>query len=165
MTLEYELGQRDFEAFIVHHAAHAPYIVKSNRRMLWVWGGLFALVTLVMAQRSPAGGVAFATINIISLSFYGRLNRWWYVRRNLQMFAGPDGPRFGATRLELGPDRLHVDVPGGRSEIELSAIHRIDESESHFFLYLDPVAAIIVPKSGDGVDGFVQALRSEMAHA
>lgn len=164
-TLEYKLGHADMEAFFEHHASCAPYIVARNRRMRWIWGGLFALLALAYSSWSPGGAFAFLVLAIVFLLFYGRLNRWWYVRHNRRLNTGPDGPRFGITRLELSGGHLLVEAPEGSSKLELSAIRRIDESDSHYFLYLGPVSAVVVPKADGRAESFVRALRNAVAAA
>jgi hypothetical protein len=164
-TLEYELGQADMGAFFAHHASHAPYIVARNRRMRWIWAGLFALLALAYFSWSPGGGLAFLALAIVFLLFYGRLNRWWYVRHNRRLNTGPDGPRLGTTKLELAGGHLLVEAPEGSSKLDLSAIRRIDESDSHYFIYLGPVSAIVVPKAGGQAESFVKALRGAEAAA
>ena len=164
-TLEYELDQADLEAFFTHHASHAPYILSRNRRMRWIWGVLFALLALAYASWSPGVSVAFAIIGVALLVFYGRLNRWWYIRHNLRINAGPDGPCLGAMRLELAGGQLLIEAPEGSSKLELSSIRRIDESDTHFFVYMGPVSAIIVPKLGGQAEAFVQSVRTAQAAA
>jgi len=158
-TFQYELGPADMEAFFVHHAAQAPYLAARNRRMRWIWGVAFALLALVYASRSPHTSIALLAFALAYLPFYGRLNRWWYIRHQRRLFAGPDAPRLGAMTLELADGQLLVAEPEGSARLELSAIKRIDESASHYFLYVGPAAAIVVPRRPDGADGFVQALR------
>jgi hypothetical protein len=133
--------------------------------MRWVLGSLFALLALLYLAESPSGSLALLTLAILFLAFYGRLNRWWYVRHNLRLNAGRDGPRLGTTKLGLVSGKLLVEAPEGSSKLELSAIRRIDASHSHFFLYLGPVSALIVPRAGDEAEAFIQALRSACAAA
>ncbi len=102
----------------------------------------------------------------VYLAFYGCLNRWWYVRHNRRLNAGPDGPLLGLTKLELSAGQLHVAAPEGSLTLDLSAIRRIEESESHYFIYLGPVSGIIVPKSGTrGADPvtFIASLQQKLA--
>jgi hypothetical protein len=164
-TLEYELGQADLEAFFDHHASHAPYIVARNRRMRWVWAGIFTLLALAYSTWSPGGSIAFLALAVVFVLFYGRHNRWWYVRHNRRVNAGPDGPRLGHTKLELASGQLAVEAPEGSSKLNLAAVRRIDESDSHYFIYLGPVSAVIVPKAAAQADSFVRALRSGKAAA
>jgi hypothetical protein len=167
-TLEYELGHSDLEAFFTHHAHHAPYIVKRNRRMRWIWAAVFTLTAAAYAPVSPAGALVFAVIAVTFLAVYGRLNRWWYIRHNRRLNAGPDGPRLGHIRLERASGQLLVEAPEVSSRLELSAIRRIDESDSHYFIYMGPVSAIIVPKSGTrggSPAAFVQSIREAQAAA
>jgi hypothetical protein len=164
-AIDYELGQSDLAAFIAHHAEHAPCIVKRNRRMRWIWAGVFALTTLASAPSSPTGAFAFATVAVVFLVFYARFNRWWYVRHNRRLNAGPDGPRLGHTKLELRSGEIAIEAPEGSSKLSLSAIRRIEESDSHYFIYLGPVSAIILPKSGTHGDqprALVQSIRDAL---
>ena len=164
MTLDYELEASDLEAFFAHHAKNAPYLVSRNRRMRWIWAGLFALLAIVIYEtRSRAEGVSLGILAAIYLLFYGRLNRWWYVRHNRRLNSGPDGPRLGPVKLELEGGKLVITAPEASSQIELSAIRRIDESDAHYFIYLGPASAGIVPKRSRGAQEFVRELRSATA--
>jgi hypothetical protein len=128
--------------------------------MRWIWGGLFALLASAYGSWSLAGTIMFVMIAVIFLLFYARVNRWWYIRHNLRINSGPDGPRFGATKLELAGGQLLVEAPEGSSKLDLSAIRRIDECDTHFFIYTGPVSAIIVPKLGSQAEVFIRSVRS-----
>ena len=160
VAIQYQLDSKDMEAFFRHHASHAPYIVARNQRMRWIWSGLFALMALLYFLSSLKGGLAFLALAVVYLLFYGRLNRWWYVRHNRRIHSGPDGPRLGPVKLELVGEHLLVEGAEGSSRLQLSAIRRVDESESHYFIYLGPVAAVVLPKSAAGVEAFLEELRS-----
>lgn len=133
--------------------------------MRWVWFGTFALLALVISFESISGSVVFLGLSVISLVFYVRVNRWWYVRHNRRINAGPDGPRVGVTKLELADRHLLIDAPEVSANLELSAIRRIDESHSHYFIYLGPISAGIIPKVAYDAESFVQALRDAVAAA
>jgi hypothetical protein len=62
-----------------------------------------------------------------------------------------------------GFEVLTEEAPEGSSKLELSAIRRIDESNSHYFIYLGPVSAVVVPKAGDQAENFINALRGAEA--
>ncbi len=163
-TLHYELRREDLEAFFRHHATHAPYIVTRNRRWRWVWTVLLGLLGLVYWRLTPVGGFLFLALAVLAFLFYARLNAWWYVRHNRRVNLGADGPRLGAVQLELAGGRLRAEFPEGASELDLSAIRRIDESVSHYFIYLGPVTAAIVPKSPEA-EAFLEAVRAASAAA
>jgi hypothetical protein len=162
-TLEYKLVEADMEAFFRHHASHAPYIVARNRRMRWIWGGLLVLLALAYYYQSLVGGsIAFLALAITFLLFYDRLNRWWYIRHNRGLNMAPDGPRLGATKLELTDGHFLFELPEGSTKLKLSAIRRIDESDSHYFIYLGPFSAVVVPKFDHQADDFINALRGAL---
>lgn len=161
MKVEYDLDASDLRAFFVHHARHAPHIVKRNRRMWWVWASILAVLVFIYGQVSLLFAAVSACAGAALLAVYGPLTRWFYVRHNCRLNAGPDGFRLGRMTLELDGDRLLVDGADGSSRLELSAIQRIEEGPSHYFLYLGPAAAIIVRKHGvDSVGEMIRALRS-----
>lgn len=167
-TIEYELDRSDLEAFFAHTAGHTPYLVKRDRRMRWIWAAVFGAIALLYARLSPAFALVFAGLAVIFLAFYPRLNRWRFVRHNRRLNAGPDGPRLGHTKLELCPGELAVETPEGSARLALSAIRRIDESESHFFIYMGPISAVILPKSaaqGGAAGAFVQSIRNAQSAA
>ena len=167
-AIEYELDRSDLEAFFAHAAEHTPYLAKRTRRMRWIWFSVFGVMALLYVRSSVTAALVWAGLAVLFLAFYGRLSRWMFVRHNRRVNAGPDGPRLGHTKLELGPGELVAETSEGSARLALSAIRRIEESDSHYFIYFGPIAAIVVPKSatrGCPPDAFVQSIREAQSAA
>jgi hypothetical protein len=160
--LQFELAPRDLEAFASHHATEAPHLVRRIRRMRLVWAVIFGVIAWEYAKTSVPGALGFLVIGGAYLAAYGPLNRFLYVRQNRNLNTGPDAPRLGPVTLRLERGRLRVDAREGSSTLQPSAIRRVTESRTHYFLYVGPTSAIIVPKTGvTGGDpaAFVRAVR------
>jgi hypothetical protein len=160
--LHFEITPRDLEAFASHHAAEAPHLVGRIRRMRLVWAGVFGLIAWEYSKTSVSGALGFLVVGAAYLAAYGPLNRFLYVRQNRNLNNGPDAPRLGPVTLRFEAGRLEVEATQGSSTLQPSAIRRVTESPTHYFLYLGPTSAIIVPKTGvTGGDpgAFVRAVR------
>lgn len=120
------------------------------------------VVALGLWVESPVFGLGFLGVAAAFIVLYGPLNAWWYVRYNRQLNASQDAQVVGRTRLELENGQLSIEAVEGSSTMKTSAIRRIDESDSHFFIYFGPSIAQIVPKSVVQSEQFVQCLRAQM---
>lgn len=162
-TLEFELTRADLDAFASHHAAHAPHLARRIRRMRLVWTVVFAVITVEYARTSRAGAAAFALIGVAYVALYGPLNRFLYARQHRALRRRPETPGVGPVRLSLADGGLAVDAAQGAGRIDPAAIERIDEATAHYFVYVGPSAAIVVPRSGASrgdADAFVRSLRA-----
>ena len=133
-TLQYELNQQGMEAFYAHHVAHAPYLVARYRRLRWTSSGIFVLIALAYLPLRSSGTAVFLVLAVVYFVFFYRIHHWSYVRYYRRVNAGPDGPRLGAVKLELRDHDLLVESPEASSRINLSAVRRIDESDSRYYL-------------------------------
>jgi hypothetical protein len=146
--LHYELTGADLDAFATYHAGHAPQLTARIKRMRFVWTGVFLFIAWEYSKSSVSGALAFLVLGAAYVGAYGPINRYLYVRQNRGLNAGSDAPRLGPVTLNVEAGRLRVQSSEGLTTLEPSAIRRIEESPSHWFLYLGPTAAIIVPKAG-----------------
>jgi len=162
-SLEYELTGADVDAFATYHVGHDAHLAKRITRMRWVWAVVFAVIGFEYARTSKLGGLAFAGIAIAYLAIYGPMNRYLF-RRQMGggMHRGP-APGIGRVTLRLTSDGLVVDGSNGTTRLEASAIRRIEAAPAYYFLYVGPLAAIIVPRTGvsrGDPDAFVRALQA-----
>jgi len=162
-VLEYTLNHGDLDAFFAHHADHAPYIRARNRRMRWLWVGLFGLFAILLYESSKTMSLACGALAVAYLLFYVPLNRWWYVRHNHRLNAGQESLATGRVRLSLQGSQLLVDGESASSTFQLSALQRIESSATHYFLYTGPAMALIIPKVGGEAEALVRSIRDAKA--
>jgi hypothetical protein len=164
-TLEFELTRADLDAFVTHDAAHSPHLARRIRRMRLVWAVVFAVIAIEYGRTSPVGALGFAAVGIAYLALYGPLNRFLYVRQRRGLRGRPETPGVGPVRLALASGRLEVQAARGSAHLDPADIRRIDESASHYFLYVGPSSAIVVPRLGatrGDPDALVRSLRATL---
>lgn len=167
-TLEYELTRADLDAFATHHAAHAPDLAQRIRRMRFVWAVVFAVIAVEYGRISPVGAVGFGALGVAYIALYGRLNRFLYVQQSRGLKRGPEVPGVGPVTLTLMSGALLVDGRAGQARVALSRIRRVEESPSHYFVYVGPTAGLVVPRAGVATgdpEAFVRALRAALPAA
>ena len=163
--LEFTLRDDDLDAFFAHHAVHAPHISARNRRMRWIWFGIFAVLAVLSYRTSSPAALVFGVSSIAYLLFYIPLNQWWYRRHNHRVNSGQRSQATGRVKVTLKGDQLHVEGEHASSVVALAAILRIEESTTHYFLYTGPSMAIIIPKLGSDAATLIQSIRRAQAVA
>jgi hypothetical protein len=164
-VIEFEVRQEDLEAFFCHHARHAPYLIKEERRTRWFSASAIALVGLLLLKLDLAIAIAIFVGAFIYFVFYPFLGRRWYVRHNLRASSSGRGQEMGAVKLTLENDSILAEAKDSSSKYKLSAIHGIEESKSHYFVYVGPAMALVVPKNCNNSEAFIQEIRGANAAA
>jgi len=128
-----------------------------------VWAVVFAIIGIDYARTSGLGALGFTAVAIAYLVLYGPINRYIYLRQTRGV-RQRHAPGVGRVVLGLSANALTVDGSNGTVRLEYAAVRRIEESPTHYFLYVGPAAAIVVPRDrvakGDP-EAFVHALRSQ----
>jgi len=163
--LEFTLKDDDLDAFFVHHVSNAPHLVSRNRRRRWIWFGIFALLAVLLYPSSSPAALVFSIAAMAYLLFYEPLNRWWYIRHNRRINSGQPNLARGHVRVALSGDQLHVEGEHASTVFALTAILRIEESTTHYFLYTGPSMAIIIPKLRSNTETLIQSIRDAKAVA
>ena len=157
----YELTPDDYVAFNVHTSLALP----ETRRQIAqgrLWGSaLMAVVTgvfgLLLSGGGPVVPLVFAALAAAA---------WWVVspwtlrrgvRRSVERIARTSG--LGV----LGPASLEADEVGLREECAgvvntaaWGAVARVEETETHGFVFVGPLAAVIVPKRAAGAEDMLR---------
>jgi len=110
-------------------------------------------------------GVAATAASIAGLLFF--LLIWnAFGRRKVARDAPPRGTLANAFRLTAAPDGLHLAAEKLSAHFQWSGILRLNDTETHLFLYTDTAQAIVVPKhcfdSKDDASRFAIIVRSHI---
>ena len=147
-ALRFDLTKSDLDALASHHADESPHLRNRIRRMRLLWAGIFGLIAWEYSKTSVPGALAFLALGAAYVAGYGPLNRFLYVRQSRNLNAAPETPRLGPVTLRFEQGRLRVESSEGAATVQPQAIRRIAETPAHWFLYVGPTAAVIVPKMG-----------------
>ena len=162
--IEYDLTPDDYVAFNVHTTLALP----ETRRQITqgrLWGAvLMAVVTgvfgLVLAGGGPVAPLVFAALAAAT---------WWVVspwtlrrgvRRSVERIARTSGLGvLGPASLEADEVGLRAASAGTVNTAPWASIQRVEETESHGFIYVGPLEAVIVPKRAEGAEAMLRTVR------
>ena len=157
-VVEYVLGPADDRAFFAHHARHAPHRLAAERRVLIAGSALLAPLVLAVHWLAPLLALPVFVAATALLALWRPLSRWSFVLCSVRESAA----QHGLVRLELAGDDLVLPGRDGPFAIPVAHVLRIDESATHWFVYLEPTSAIVLPRSAPGA-AFVRALGAACA--
>ena len=127
-------------------AYQATWCNEANVRRLPVWQSVLqwlviAFVVSWLLQSSGSAWLPFAAGVALVIGSY------WLHTRRLRKLSEPDadGAVLGPCTLRFDVDGVHVSKPCARASYAWGSIQRISATPEHLFLWIDRLAAIIVP--------------------
>ncbi|MFD6176716.1 MULTISPECIES: YcxB family protein [unclassified Isoptericola] len=151
MQIDFPMTTADYLAFNVHVIRTSAVLRSQQTRQRAVAAAATALILLtligVLGDDWVGGGVAAAI---------GAVGVWctlpWANRRHavrtLRRLAAHDGLGItGDARLTLDDAGLHETLGGMSTTVPWTGVERIEETDSHVFVFIGPHAALTVPKS------------------
>ena len=171
VAIEFTISEDDIVALSEYRAQTSPYLARQRRELsyhapFWV-AALGLLAAFFLHSWIPlAVGVAAGAVWAISLPAFLTRTRRESVRRILA--EGENRALFGKSIAEVTPDGLRLETDGSTAQVAWSAIERVEETDSHCFIFTSAVSALVIPKeavvSGDlGV--FIRELSSHRSAA
>ncbi|GAA4389907.1 hypothetical protein GCM10023153_06620 [Ornithinibacter aureus] len=165
--IDYHLSAEDYVAFNLHAARTMPeYERQIAQARLWgavLMAGLAVVFGLVLFD---AGVVATGVLAVLGAGGWWLFSPW-SLRRSIRRSVERIGRTSGLG--VVGPATLLVDEVGMREycgavthSVPWSAIVRVEETAEHGFIFVAPMAALVVPKRAAGA-GAVLALARERA--
>lgn len=168
--LEYSVDDNDLVAFQEHHFATSPTMRKAQNRNRY---GVAAFYLLLGAGFLAAGQTGGA----VGLALVAALWPVWYpsyARRTLRKRAramageGDNSNVYGPHQIGVEGSEVVVNSPSGTSRIRASSLARVDATDTHLFIYLSGVHALLIPRAkvrtGD-VAAFERELRAAIQGA
>jgi hypothetical protein len=180
MTVEYELTEGDLNAFNLYHHFHSPTARRQYLRawyapaliMFVIWLGIWYL-----ADRER-GTPEQTTLDLLPLfsgvPIFLVFFPWWYRRKVSQIIAGMIGEGknrglLGRHQVSISPDGINESGEYGQTLTVWRAVERVVRDKEYAFVYLNALAAIIIPlrafDDSAGFEGFVGAAANYHAQA
>jgi hypothetical protein len=171
MQLRYSVAPDDLVAFYRFYSREDP----RGRRfysVIWWWflGCLVVLTTLaVLRDRSPYSVALWGILTLLWLLFGSRyllLATFWFLGRR---FKRSDlSSHTGDHRLAVEDAGIRISSLAMETLLDWSAVKRIEATDSHTFIYVSDVSALVIPHrsvSEGSLDGFSETVRARIARA
>ena len=145
--LDYDFGEDDLVAFVDHHVRNAPAVLRGVNRTRWVLGVGFLAAAALFANISLPLAVVYFAFGATAAGLWPAYVRWRWKRSNLTQYRSHKNlATFGHTKLKLFEGALISSNSFSTSSFRTDAVERVEQSESHLFLYLGPFQALIIPR-------------------
>ena len=165
--IAYDLTPDDYVAFNVHTSLALP----ETRRQIAqgrAWGALvIGVVTLVMALALfDVDAVISVVLAVVGAAVWWVVSPWALrraVRRSVERIARTSGLGvLGPASLEADEVGLREECAGMVSTAPWGAVARIEETGTHGFVFVGPLAAVIVPKRAAGAEDMLRLVRERI---
>jgi hypothetical protein len=156
MTVEFEFTKDDLTAFNLYHQYHSPTVRRSYYRA-WLLPALAwlllcsALWYLADKDRDTPLQTFLALLPLFSgVPLYLAYYPWWYrryVRRIVSGMAdeGKNRGLFSRRRVTVSPEGISESDEFVQTSSAWRAVERVVRAPDHAFIYLNALAAIVVP--------------------
>ncbi len=170
MTVEYELTEGDLNAFNLYHHFHSP---TARRQYLRSWFApaliMFVICTgiwyLADRERGTPLQTFLALLPLFSgIPIYLVFFPWWYRRKVSQIITGMIGEGknrglLGRRQIMISPEGISESGEHGQAFTAWHAVERVVTNKEYAFVYLNALAAIIIPsrafQNSAGFEGLV----------
>jgi hypothetical protein len=180
MTVEYELTESDLNAFNRYHHFHSPTARRQYLRS-WIAPALIMFVIwlviwhLADRERGTPVQTFLDLLPLLSgVPIYLVLFPWWYRRKVSQIISGMIGEGknrglLGRHQVSVSPDGINESGEHGQSFTDWRAVERVARDKEYAFVYLNALAAIIIPsrvfQNSAEFEGFVGTAANYHAQA
>ncbi|MCS6286950.1 MAG: YcxB family protein [Nitrospira sp.] len=142
---------RAFLSFVQTRAKNAtsqgnnPILARSLTFFVWMGIGIaFLLLVNNLGGRihlpSAIGAAVLVFIIVVSMIY------WHMKKLQDQMLPQPDGAVLGSHLYQVREDALHVRSSFGTTQLAWRGIKSLEETPTHFFLFIDRSVGFILPK-------------------
>lgn len=151
--LRFNQTEADILTFHDFHYSNSPTVRRSLLTGKVILGCIFGLLAIRVTlswdeQHRVTAYLALAGIALLAFLVYGPIYHRRYLRAARRMLAeGRNRDMLGDMTLRFWPDRFVATSPLSTTEFLYSAVERVAETESCFYLYLNAFNAIVVKKS------------------
>ncbi len=160
MRIRYDFTMDDLMAFARHYAANSP-VVRANRRRITIIIGLALFVpAALVATIFPLVGL---NMGVVATGLCWLVQRPAVWQRSVefeckQNYSQPGCNLLGPAELTIEDQGIHSRSANGEMTQFWAAISSIATTETHCFIYLNAIAAFVIPlnniKEGN-VDDFI----------
>lgn len=165
MEIEYQLGEEDLLAFSEYHVAHSPPNREVRRRQTYGYAVLLAVFGLILLLFGGAAlAIAFLVLGPPWIVYWPWRVKQIQRRQLLARYREGKNPALEVpVVLGIDEEGLTCVTSTSQSRISFAAVQRVADTRDHFFVYLGPEQAMVIPRrrvSRGDVDTFVQELRN-----
>lgn len=168
MKIKYTVEIEDLIAFNEHHMDHSPMFRQSKKNAIIYTPLSLFLLFLVIGIGEHAWTLSIiGIIASLILAVLAPLTFRKHVRKTLEksMSEGRNKGAVGQQQLELRDDGIYNTNSAGTQSTYWNAVERIEQTETHGFIYISSMSAHVIPalkvKEGD-FDAFMQAARDHL---
>ncbi len=176
LTIECEVTKDDIIAFNQYHNRHSPFGRRQYSRAMFrfpaVWLLVFALIWFFGDRER---GTPLQTFLDLSPLLYGLVFYLLYIpfayRRavhqavNGMLAEGKNNGLLGRHRVTLTPESVTEATEFNQASTSWRAVERVVEFGDHAFIYINTMAAIVVPRRAFGVASeFNEFVKTATAH-
>jgi|APFre7841882724_1041349.scaffolds.fasta_scaffold35432_1 hypothetical protein len=157
MHIEYELRERDLEAFAGYQVRRSPNVRRQIRRMRLAYaiGFLLLIAGFLLTDGLHILILALGTIGLLLFILAPQIYEIRLRRHFLNEFRNPaNSLKYRFRRLELTPEGVEDTSDLVQASFKWSAVSRIDRAPSYGFIYITSNTAYVIPRDAVGPEAF-----------
>ena len=149
MSIDYELTERDFEAFMRYWEEESPFL--RTRRAYYVWVPPAVWLVLALALFGFTGDYSGIVIGVILCAAWIPAGPWFWHRRLLIntrriMQESRENGFVGNHSLTLTPDGLIARSLGVEARVDWSAVQNVQVEDHRLFIDFGSTRSLVVPE-------------------
>jgi len=164
--IDYHLTAEDYVALNTHVALTLP----DNRRQIFqvrLWGtALVVILALLLGRAFDDGLPSTLVLAAVVAAGWWVLSPWIFrrdIRRRVARVSATTGLGVtGAASLTIDEEGLREEAGGVVNSAPWSAIRRVEETTDHAFIFVGPLAAVIIPRGAVGARDVVAVVRQRI---
>ncbi len=149
---EYELNNQDFVDFLLHHFMTTKEYSKNLLLLKIVHLVLYTLAIILFLHLFQGVFALIPIFVVLIISFFQFKNLPQtmlksYRKSVYRMIAGDKAKRtLGHKKFTMNENEIIFEESLSSSSLQKCDIHKIDETETSIFIFVDEISAIIIPK-------------------
>ncbi|WP_231426251.1 hypothetical protein [Pedobacter sp. Leaf250] len=148
IDIKYILKEKDFLQANLYHFKNDG---KLKQIILKTWFAYLFIISMLIAfllwkDEMLMALILFCILLIISFFHSGRMKRH-YIHHYKKLLKAYESRFDKEVRLKINDSHLHYESVAGQSDVFLSQISSMSETENHFFIKLK-IETVIIPKAG-----------------
>lgn len=171
MEISYQLTEKDFLDFNIHHAKNSSHIQKSIL-IQRISGPIIFLIAPFFATKQSGitiwyWFVLFGIVSIIWFIFYPKYIYWEISRKTMKIIKeGENKNILGEKTIVLTSENIIETGLSNEEKIKLNSIQKIEETEDHLFIYISSMSAFIIPlrafEDSKSKDEFIKKIKEQI---
>lgn len=169
MEIEFEFEMNDWMEFQKNYLKNSKQFRQTTiivAAMVPVIFSLIIIIELLKGTFNPFGVIIFGVVSILWVAFYPkRLKKRTLAKTKKMIEEGDNTGILGMHKLTLNDEEIIHIEPESEQKIKWKGIKKLEESDTHYFLYNTAISAIIIPKQKvrDDIEKLDKILKSNVA--